>query len=62
MSPKIIEVPVNEGWAGYVLAKDVVQEKNGRRILLLKRSSFLTAELLHGLKKHGIKKIEILAK
>lgn len=56
------KVPVNEGWTGFVLGKDVLKSVNGNNVLLRKAGTRLTKDLLMRFENHGITHIYVINK
>lgn len=55
----VVEVPVNDGWKGHILAEDVYKTGQKGRILLLKEGFKLNESIIYTLAKHQIKKMKV---
>lgn len=55
------EVPVNEGWEGYVLAEAIYKLAGGKRLLLLREGWKLSSSNIRSLQTHGIKTMKVMA-
>lgn len=54
------QVPVNEGWEGYVLASGIYQLAGGKNVLLLREGWQLSSSNIRSLQRRGVKYMEVM--